>query len=859
MKTERQFTGQNRKTYQGLAIALLVMLTTPYISAEEVNAAKKAFSKAESHIRAGSLAKAKETALAIGNKATDDLIKVAVYAKIAKIEILRKNYDEAERMYRLILDEYGDSEITADGFYKIACSYCNKSDRRDRAIEIYNEVIRRWPQSDEAISSSYWVVTAHLKKGDLQGALQAAESAKLKYQGGENAGRVIRGLGNAFWNNKQTQKALELHLYNVQTNPADEYAQMSQSRILTHHLQNKDESAFQSAFEVLVSKFKEEPGVAKTLYSVAEHYAKQKDRDKAYYYHQLNARDFQKHPYAVRSKFKMIKHHIENGELKAAQELTAEMISECAGRDELPTAVYDVACLYRNSNYTYEARAIYQCVTDHWPDHNAAVLALRDEAKMCVKLGDKAGAEARIKKLKRNYADFGGTARALYEIGEKYRYNNGRERALELYAYAGENFDGECALRSRSSYIRFRIKSGQPVAAAEIAEMIADYPNCVELPGELLKTARSYISKRNYAEAVRWCDHGLTTWPEGKWQHQFMGEKAKALISYGEYDEAQALIDKLIADHSERSELPGILNQAAGLFVKKGLTSEALALYERGVESKKNANLALQSLVGILECHIGAGDDSKAQKCVDKMLTQYKGDKALPGGIDQAANSYFKAKRYQQALNYSNQLMSNYDLTSGKKVATLGRKAKCCVGLGDVAGFKATMDQMLNDHIDHDRTDNAAFSVIHFLCDKAFKNVSPNSRELLKLVPGIVEKMHERIEPGEPGSWQYTIFSESLGMRAGSYYALGDYAKAVSHYTELVDNHPKYLFRARSLGYVIKCYQYLQKSGDVDPATADSEMLRMYKTLHAEYPNNPAARGAQKWIRRLEKSLKSRK
>lgn len=262
--------------------------------------------------------------------------------------------------------------------------------------------------------------------------------------------------------------------------------------------------------------------------------------------------------------------------------------------EPVPATLYNIAKKYDGSRKYEEARGVFELILKQYPGSspatNAQIYLSKRNILALIESKDYTKAQAELDKLTTDFVGHPDLAEAMYAIAERYELPGKYEEAKSLYE--------------------------------QIVQLCPDSP---------------YAAKARY---------------DGPEIHIF------SLIASGKYIEAQQAIDKFTADFVDYPRLPGTLYWFAKRLDAAGQYEQARNIYQQLAWQYPDDAHAVKALIGAGKVHalslIQAGDDTGAQKVLDRLIADFSGDPDLPEPVFVIGEAY-----YNKAFQKENEGLDN--------------------------------------------------------------------------------------------------------------------------------------------------------------------------------------------------------
>ncbi len=775
--------------------------------------------------------------------------------KLAIMHIKSGDSALAESAISKLFLDYPDREDTVNSLLQIGNEYFDRR-RYDQTEAICRRILDELPDRElrDAFKTKVHLVKVCIHRRDFTSAETTLADLLANHGGYRGVPYALHQATVAYYHKGEYQRAVELGEMGIESEPGTT-SFWTRVWLARAYMQTGDFTKAESMEEYILSTYSDVTFAFQYLAGGYREVGRLADADR------INQIFFAKWPTDKRipgMRCHMAEAYLLQADVATAESLLTGVLEDYPDHKRPGATVRMLAGAYRDSGDYESAMKWCDYFQAKWPDHKEAALLQSDIVRLHVKRKDYYQAMESAEKLIADRSDCAEFGKAVQDAAGLFFKLRQYDRTVELCQKALASLPDKNALAVNSLLAKAYIKSQYFTDAWEAVEkIISNHSDEKRFVATLQHLGASYRHARTLNYSARMYELALSEYPDHKSSAALQSSLAGVYVLQSNLAGAEALAATLQKADPQPVQFSKTVLALADGYCTAGRYGDAGNWYNYYLTTWPAGEKIVWARSGLAQTYILQKDLAAAEEAFQGLLTGFGDDPEMAPVINDVARNYEKRGIYDKALLLHKKV---YDMNAGAdvKVAALSGTARCLVGQRDVEAVKTAIDQILNDYAETDGFGEASFLAIHFICDEAYADLGPKERELLKLVPGVVERMHEHIQSGAPGTRVHTIFTESLGMRASSYYALRDYAKAVSYYTELVDNHPKYLFRVRALGYIVKCHQSLRQTGAVEPEVAGAEILRAYETIVADYPDDPAAGSAQKWIRRIEKARKAK-
>ncbi|MBW8036704.1 MAG: tetratricopeptide repeat protein, partial [Planctomycetes bacterium] len=371
-------------------------------------------------------------------------------------------------------------------------------------------------------------------------------------------------------------------------------------------------------------------------------------------------------------------------------------------------------------------------------------------------------------------------------------------------------------------------------------------------------------------------------------------------IKAGNYSTAEQLIDTLIKDYSQHSELLSNVYDLANNYWYRQQFDKAKKLYEYFSQNSSDSGLAIDGQALVAGCEIESGNDSAAEDAIKILKTIYAYHPKLHANIYELANKYWTRQKFDKAkelYQYVSQNNSDSDLASRGQAWV----ASCNIKLGNDSADPNAFDlhtDLLNDHAfdlhtdllnDHPQTETAmeaqaGIALAHF-AKGDYEKVSAAYDKLLADYKGMKRHYHYTFMIPE----EYYFLAEKAKSQGRTDVAKDNYAKAkelwirgaaqlpnislaaeryyfaarcckqlslhdeaITHYEKVVESFPDSKYASSAQFQIGECYRNMTKKGELSKAAGNVAMKTAYKKLIQDYPKCKAAAAARTRLSQLK-------
>ncbi|MBA7681660.1 Cell division coordinator CpoB [subsurface metagenome] len=244
----------------------------------------------------------------------------------------------------------------------------------------------------------------------------------------------------------------------------------------------------------------------------------------------------------------------------AAQAGIDGLIADFADHPELPGEVYKIEAQYWRMKRYEDVKLLCEYIAENHSDSDLAIKARTSVAAADILLGNYAAAQAGIDAVIRDFAEDPELARMLWKlgivswIGEKYDWSRQfYQRVVDTWP------ESSYAKRSQIGIIRADIKlGGNPSVLAGVDELIADFADHPELPGEVYELAYDCHLLKRYEDARQLWQRVVDSCPDRNDMIVMRSRIGVIMVDIDLGDDPSALagVDALIANFYDHPRLP---------------------------------------------------------------------------------------------------------------------------------------------------------------------------------------------------------------------------------------------------------------------------------------------------------------
>ena len=320
-----------------------------------------------------------------------------------------------------------------------------------------------------------------------------------------------------------------------------------------------------------------------------------------------------------------------------------QLLANFSGNKDISQAVHDIAYRYRCVNKREKANELDQYVVDTWPDSDYALLGQMDIAKYYVDQGDEPNAEAATAKLLTNYSGHALIARAVHDVAQHYRYTQRYKKANELYQFVVETWPkAEHALWAQADLIKSYLALGDDSSAeAAVEKLLTNFKDNPLIARAIWDTGQYYRDLKKYEKANQLYKHVVENWPKAEHAIWAQADLIKSYLAQGDDSNAEAAVEKLIADFSWSEHIARAIHDTAWEYRKLANYGWANELDQYVIDHWPKDVQAMWAKMDMAKTDIVLGNYATADKTVDILIADFSDQPELSTAIFMLGEQYY--------------------------------------------------------------------------------------------------------------------------------------------------------------------------------------------------------------------------
>jgi tetratricopeptide (TPR) repeat protein len=355
-------------------------------------------------------------------------------------------------------------------------------------------------------------------------------------------------------------------------------------------------------------------------------------------------------------------------------------------------------------------------------------------------------------------SDAPGGVRDQFNQAEIYQKDKQYDYAEQIYRQIIAQFpDSNDALEAQKQLTCLYLATKrQAQAAAAFEELTTAFSGHKDIAQAVHDIAYQYRRINRQENANELDQYVIGAWPQSDYALLGQMDIAKYYVDQGNEANAQAAIDKLLADFSDNPLTARAVHDVAQHYRWSGKYEKANRLYQHVVTNWPNAEHALWAQADLIKSYLALGDDPNAEAAVEKLLANFTANPLAARAVWDTGQHYRELKKYEKA----NELYQHVVKTWPKAEHALWAQAdliKSYLALGDDTSANTAVDRLLTNFNDNP------------LIARAVWDTGQYYRELKKYE--MANKLYQHVVKTSPESEQ-ALWAQADLIK--SYLALGD-------------------------------------------------------------------------------------
>jgi len=516
----------------------------------------------------------------------------------------------------------------------------------------------------------------------------------------------------------------------------------------------------------------------------------------------------------------------------------------------------DAAKMYTENKQYDLAELSYYDIIAAFPGTKYAMDAQSRLARCYIQERDKTNAQAAIETLLADYSDHPDIVKVIGRLADSCRGGKAdRAFSIQLYQYIVNTYPShERAMEAQSRlaicYIRQNKDSEAKAAVEKLLTDYSDHKNIVEAIAEVAKRYRK--EKGNKAVPTELYQHVISNYPSHNWAVRAQSGLIKCYLHNKEDSNAQAAIEKLLADYSNHPDIVEILVDLADYCSKKKKNDIAIELSQYIVSEYPSHDLAVQAQSDLVKYYLRKEDKHTAWALVKKFRADYFDHPDIVEILVDLADYCRKDRAHKIAIGLYQHILSNYPLHNLVVQAQAGLVKYYIQRKDDVntqaakEAAQAAIETLLTDYSDHPDIANVISGVAGYC---SYKNDTDTAIELYQHIASEYPSHKNPMWVQPRLIKNYIDQKDYINAQAAIDKLLTDYSDhpdivkviggiaddcrkkkaddiAIELYQYIISEHPSHDLAIRSQSDLAKCY--IQENDDAKAQAAIDKLLTDY-------------------------------
>jgi len=470
------------------------------------------------------------------------------------------------------------------------------------------------------------------------------------------------------------------------------------------------------------------------------------------------------------------------------------------------------------------------------------------------RLGESAGAENAIAKLKADFVVNRKLAEAINEVAGEYREADEFDKAGDLYKYVIANWpgDGE-ALRAQMRLVKTYNGQGNVTAAGEeLNKLLCDYKSCKETDEAACEMGDYFMGHEQRARALQAYKYVVDNCPDSRHMRQALSGAAQAGIYLGNETAAQAAIERLKAGFANNEEIARDMCQMGACYHCLGQPEKANQLYSYVLSL---SNLPQFEIVTIWRqtclalSQMCQNDEAASQATLDKLCVDFPHSSRVAQALHEVAEICAYRQDYQRAGAIWQKMLERDTEKTLDRSRFLYLRGLCYDELKEYSKAIECYTEIAKDYPKSLLAGRVPYRMgrgYYYMADAKRKEQVPDEADRLYGESlGMLDLAVGELESGDD------FLAKSYTFRAACYGKLGQLYKAIDDYQVVAIFWPEHEWAANAQYMVGATYNELQElevaAGRAERAAeAVAAMAWAYDAVIENYPDTNYAIQAYK-------------
>lgn len=590
---------------KGIGVFLFVLIEAPFAFADTAADFKKAQELLLAHQYSAAEQAYQVVLKEIDPNKPDDL-KLAFDArrKLPLIYLATDRQADAQVAVQQLLAKHYDHSRLPHAIHEIV-EGAKELNKTLQIGQVYQNILATNPKHSQAIWLKMGIAIANVHLNNDEAVNSALQNIITQHTDDDRAAEALGQTAWAYRKLQQHGKARTVYQYVVNNWPKKDRAVFSQRGIILCSIELDDKAATNTGLQKLLVEYANNKYMAEIVRSIAVEYYRKGMLAEASSLHQYVV---DKHPESLEalwSQRDVVLCAIDEENEQAVEAALQKLATTFAKHTRLPEALADVAAYYRKKGKPAEAAAVRQYLVAQHPESTEAFRSQRDIVLQEIDAGSERATEA-LEKLVTTFAGHEELAKALTDIGERYRRKGNYQNARQTLQYTIAKWpQTEAAAIAQTAIaevdILSLIQEGKEQEVQEaLKNLIARYKTDPALSRILAHVGDKYQTLRQYEKAITMYRQVIELVPLSERAADVQGAIGWTYIMQELYDEAIREYGKVAEIYPESKWAPnGQYWVAQCYYKKKGDLERAVTEYQKVIDvypESKEASYAAKKI-----------------------------------------------------------------------------------------------------------------------------------------------------------------------------------------------------------------------------------------------------------------------
>ncbi|HUT30245.1 MAG TPA: tetratricopeptide repeat protein [Sedimentisphaerales bacterium] len=516
---------------------------------------------------------------------------------VVVVNILRGEAAAAEEGIDELLSKFGGNAKMPRVIEGIAEQYFDREEY-PAAKRWYEHVVSNWPDAEYALWAQVGVAASSIGLRDEAASVTAIEKLLTDYGQRDGIQRGLEELADNYLRSRQYDKAIQLYERVVKGWPATDRAVWVQRSLARSYILSGDEPNGIAATDKLVADYGGSDRAARAVRQIADCFSQMSNHEKAGELYRLILTRWPQSDEAIMAQQGLVTSRIRQWDLDGAEAELGNLLTDFAGRKDLPDAVHEIVEEYRNTGAHEESRELFNYLLTEWSTGGETMLELQvGIALQSIKLREPNRVEAAIEQLIADYNDHPKIAKALFQIAEEFYYAHKYDKAIEvmelvLSGYQGREYPGKGELPFMLALCQRKVGRYDD-AIKNLRVCVEQYPESRFSLQAPYSIGLLYLrQKKDYEQAAYWFEQQLERYPNSGFSEKALHHLGWCYLGHlKDYVRAAEVYEEYIANYPNDVCVWACYTGLARCYAKLGDADKALTILQTAHEKADNDKL----------------------------------------------------------------------------------------------------------------------------------------------------------------------------------------------------------------------------------------------------------------------------